>query len=201
MTEVDLPNRYSPELFNATKWRRYHADRIAHYERLDRWVTFASVILGSVAFSNVAVIHQFSPHQSVYLAMIIAVMNAAKLVFEFTKNSQLHRNMHREMTALCVEISRNLSPTLTERTQWDARMIEINSPMHRTFWALEAHAFNQTVVEFRDDLGPPIKIGLPYYARNYLTFSNDNFAANWDKAKKDLRPEPPARGALEATAA
>ncbi|MCZ8315105.1 hypothetical protein [Phreatobacter sp.] len=193
MSDGTIFSDYWGAKFNVTKWRRYHSERVAHYERLDRWVAFLSIFLGSAAIANLAGwFNHLSGYQFV-LAGLIAVMNAAKLVFEFSRNAQIHRDMHREMTALCIEIYKNNTPSDDNIRSWEASMIDINARMYKIFWAAEAHAYNQTVVEFYENFAPPIKIsGYKFKFRNLLTFSNDNFVADWSLADKHLRPTYPA---------
>ena len=187
--------------FNAAKWRRYHTARAAHYERLDRWVTFLSVVLGSTSIINVWLL-LFSPTTlSLWVAAIVAVMNAAKLVFEFSRNAQLHRDMFRDFTALAMEISETLYPDFAQCRKWESQMIAINGRMYRIFWALEAHCYNQTVVEFSDNMRPPLELGWRGRFKNLFLFSNDKFRTQQEQAANDLRPVVPPRSEMLEEAA
>ena len=188
------------EKFDAAKWRRYHAARATHYEKLDRWVSFLSIVFGSVSFANVAFFHVPAIDLAVYLGLAITVMNAAKLVFEFSRNAQLHRDMHRDFTALAVEINDTVRPDIEQCRQWESRRTQINARVFRIYWALEAHAYNQTVVEFASNRAPPIKLGLWHASlMNLRPFSNDQFKATPDKVANDLRPLSPPEPTADAS--
>lgn len=101
----DLAEKRDCLLFSVRRSTRYHARRRKHFDRMNRFTIFSSVMLGSATFASLqgAIL---PPYLAPYFAALVTFFAALDLAFSHAVRARDHHDFERRWIALEREIVR-----------------------------------------------------------------------------------------------
>jgi len=108
--------------FEANKGIRYHAYRRSFFDGIDNFFKISTIVTGTSVFVTIVGEHTFAAQ---VLALLVAVLSAADVVFRFSIRSRDHDALYHDYSRLAQEIAKNTRPTEADIALWKARRLEI----------------------------------------------------------------------------
>jgi hypothetical protein len=134
----------SPELirFNVLRNALYHTARRRRLERVNRVFNFAIILAGTAVVSELV---DYVPFGREVAGVLVAVIGALQLVFDFGRQARDHQQFQRDYYYLLADIERAKSIGPDEVAEFQARMIQITADEPPTLKALDAKAYNDAL--------------------------------------------------------
>ncbi|MEL6709775.1 MAG: hypothetical protein AAFP79_15985 [Pseudomonadota bacterium] len=150
---------------------RYHADREAYLDRLDRNITFGILATGAAAFTQF-----FGSEVQAIGAAVLTVFALARIVFETGKKARLHSDLRRQY----LEISAKLEEGKLLARSANGQMMRLAAKEPPVFCAVHALAENwATRAVYGEGQSLPCEIGVwSRLTRNILRHESRNFGCD-----------------------
>ncbi|MBX3543754.1 hypothetical protein [Chelatococcus sp.] len=125
----------------ATRNARYHEDREGHFDRLNRLSNFLVLALGS---SSVVAGLSAMPWLATMSGGLTATLGAAQLVFDFSGQASLHRDLRKGFLSVCTRSRDEAQPIASLNAEMEG--LYCNEPP--TFHAVNIMAWNTAQLAF-----------------------------------------------------
>lgn len=125
--------------FNVLRNALYHTARRLRFERLNRFMNFAVVLLGAAAFSDILKGLSISQH---WIGAAVAAIAAAQLAFDLGGMARTHQQLQRDYYNLLADIEVTIHPDEQQCAQWYASMVRIAADEPPIMRAVDAKAYN-----------------------------------------------------------
>jgi hypothetical protein len=144
-TVLDLADEVDTLNFETEKSIRYHRRRRSHYERINKLVVFATIMLGASAFADASKLLIGFSHPEIW-GLVIAALGTLDLVFEFKTRACTHSELARQFADLAIELRTERSPSTAQVDKWQRRKLEIEIGEPPIFWLLERDCLNEVAI-------------------------------------------------------
>lgn len=170
---------------------RYHDDRLAHFERLNRWSNFILVVLGSGAFAGVvqAVTNSSSSFSywgaraAILGTFLSAVLGACQLAFDWSAKARAHSELKRAFAKIMAKAA-NPDCDVDKVT---IEMHELYGDEFEIYHAVNALAYNAAQRAFGRPAGAELVVSRwQAFMRNVFHFQGVDFKTA-DEAKRLVR--------------
>lgn len=150
--------------FNVLRNALYHTARRLRFERLNRFMNFAIVLLGAAAFSEI--FSGLSIPQS-WIGAAVAIIAAAQLAFDLGGMARTHQQLQRDYYNLLADIEVTLDPDEQQCAHWYSNMVRITGDEPPTMRAIDAKAYNDALAAM--ELPADDRLVIPFW---HLVFKN-----------------------------
>lgn len=147
--------------FNALRNALYHTSRRRYFERLHRTFTFATILLGTAAASDLLAGIGVS---QIEFGFVVATVGALQLVLDFAGSARDHQGLQRSYYALLAEIEQRSEPTPGDCAGWQAQLFRIAGDEPPVFRAIDAKAYNDAI-DAIDIFGEGERLRIPFSHR------------------------------------
>jgi hypothetical protein len=120
--------------FSIEKSIRYHHRRLAHYDKLHKFMMLAVIITGSAAFGELLGEH------SARLGLLTAALAAFDLIMALPIKARDHQFLHARFSDLAPELRSCTAFTQEHLANCQKKRIEIEKDEPPIFWGLRNHA-------------------------------------------------------------